>query len=310
VKAFLSRAFSTLTAAGARFSAAAGPQHAAAIAYRVLFSLAPLVIVLVSAFGLLLGNDELRDSVTGSLVDALPVDAAGGEDVEEAIESLATTAGSGAAGIASLIAFVWAASGMMSAVRGAIDRMTGETEGRPLARGKLLDLALVAAAAALVLLSVGIGFLAQYVNGLISKLAGLLGTQGDVAELTVSTLLSFSLWGITALLVYRFVPQRSPRLRDALAGALVTATALLMLSFVAELLYAKTTQWSLIYGSLTSLLVFLYSVYLFATALLFGAAVTAEWSQPREPGPSEPLAAKMRNVIRGLWVRRAGGDAR
>ena len=35
-------------------------QHAAAIAYRVLFSLAPLAIVLVSVFGLVLQNDEVR----------------------------------------------------------------------------------------------------------------------------------------------------------------------------------------------------------------------------------------------------------
>ena len=38
-------------------------QHAAGIAYRVLFSLVPLSIVLVAIFGIVLRNDDLRDDV-------------------------------------------------------------------------------------------------------------------------------------------------------------------------------------------------------------------------------------------------------
>ena len=38
-------------------------QHAAGIAYRVLFSLVPLSIVLVAIFGIVLRNDGLRDDV-------------------------------------------------------------------------------------------------------------------------------------------------------------------------------------------------------------------------------------------------------
>ena len=38
-------------------------QHAAGIAYRVLFSLVPLSIVLVAIFGIVLRNDELRNDV-------------------------------------------------------------------------------------------------------------------------------------------------------------------------------------------------------------------------------------------------------
>jgi hypothetical protein len=51
---------------------------------------------------------------------------------------------------------------------------------------------------------------------------------------------------------------------------------LLAISLASDLIYTRTMQWSVIYGSLTSLLVFLYSAYLFAAALLFGAAVAVE----------------------------------
>ncbi len=93
--------------------------------------------------------------------------------------------------------------------------------------------------------------------------------------------LVLALWIATALLLYRFVPAAKLRFRDALAGAIVTAVLLLGISLAGSLLYAKTTQWSLIYGSLASVLVFLYSVYLCANVLLFGGVVAAEWGQTR-----------------------------
>ena len=76
------------------------PLQAAGIAYRVLFSIVPLAIVLVSIFGLVLQDDEIRKNVVNSIVDFLPVSTAGRKDVEKALSSIATPAS--AAGLVSL----------------------------------------------------------------------------------------------------------------------------------------------------------------------------------------------------------------
>ena len=68
----ISRLIGVVSAAGSRYFAAGCPQHAAGIAYRVLFSLAPLAIVLVSVFGLVLQDDELREQFVDRVLDALP----------------------------------------------------------------------------------------------------------------------------------------------------------------------------------------------------------------------------------------------
>src|SRR5947208_1673617 len=117
-----------------RFFADRCPQQAAAIAYRVLFSAAPLAIVLVSIFGLVLQDDSVRHDVVTTIVDALPVSVAGRKDVQDAITAIATPAT--AAGLASLLLFAWAATGMMAAVRLGLERAMGVKESRPLARGK------------------------------------------------------------------------------------------------------------------------------------------------------------------------------
>jgi membrane protein len=287
----------SLAGAGGRYFSSGASDSAAGIAYRVLFSLAPLTVVLVSVFGLLLQNQELKDDVIHKVVSVLPVNS---HDVTGAIENIATPAS--AAGLISLLVLFWAASGMITAIRFGLERAMAIEEDRGIVRGKLFDLAVVAATALLVLASVGVGLVTQLVNSLVGELAGTIGLQGNVARVVVAKVLPVLLWTGTLLLVYRIVPAKRLPFRSTLAGALLTALMLLLISLVAGFIYSHATRWSFIYGSLTSVFVFLYSVYLFASAVLFGAAFAAEWSRPRPPDP-EPLMAKARRRIRALLHR-------
>ena len=49
------------------------PQHAAGMAYRIVFSLGPLAIVLAWLLGLVLREYGLRDDAIDEVVDLLPV---------------------------------------------------------------------------------------------------------------------------------------------------------------------------------------------------------------------------------------------
>jgi membrane protein len=297
MKEWARRLVAITSAAGSRYFSSGASDSAAGIAYRVLFSLAPLAVALTSIFGLLLQNSELEKDVTDKIVSVLPVK---GHNVSDAVHNIATPAS--AAGLVSLAVLAWAASGMMSAIRSGLERTMGVDDERGLVRGKLLDLAFVGATGILVLASVGIGLVTQVVDSLVAALASAVGVQADVAKLVVSRGLQVLLWTGTLLLVYRVVPARRPRLADALAGAVVTAVLLLGISLAAGFIYSHATRWSFIYGSLTSLFVFLYSVYLFASAMLFGAAFATEWSRPHPPD-TEPLRTKARRWFRGLFRR-------
>ncbi len=297
MKRTASRIAVSLGAAGSRYLSTGASDSAAGIAYRVLFSLAPLIVALASVFGLLLQNQELQNDVIDKLVSVLPVKS---EDVSTAIQNIATPAS--AAGLVSVIVLVWAASGMMAAVRSSLQRTMDVEDERGLVRGKLVDLALVASTAVLVLASVGIGLITPFLDSLVGVVAGAVGLQGTVAKAVVSRLLALVLWTATLLLVYRTVPTKRPRFADALAGAVVASVLLLAISLAAGFVYLHATKWSFIYGSLTSVFVFLYSVYLFASAMLLGAAFTTEWSRP-PPHDPEALSARARRWIRGLFHR-------
>ncbi len=274
------------------------PQHAAGIAYRVLFSLAPLTIVLVSIFGLVLQNDDLRQDVISWIVDLLPVDQEGSANIERAVTSIASPAS--ALGLISLAVFAWAATGMMAAIRTGLDTAM-EVERRPAARGKLVDFILVVAAGALVLVAVALSVISQVVGRLATDVAGAIGLHGGLVETLarsgIPVVVSFGV----VILLYRFVPAGELRVRDAVAGAFVTAVLLLLISAASAYIFQKTTRLSVIYGSITVALVFLYSVYLYASALLFGAEVAAAWSRPPD-GPGDPILVQVKRAALGLFV--------
>jgi membrane protein len=283
-----------------RFFADNCPQQAAGIAYRVLFSIAPLAIVLVSIFGLVLQDDSVRQDVVNAIVDALPVSAAGKKDVGRAVTGIATPAS--AAGLVSLLVFAWAASGMMTAIRGGLERAMDVTETRPAARGKLVDLLLIVGTAVLVLVTVGITLLGNLVQRTSGKLGELIGVGAGTLASTLVHAASFILSIVVVLLLYRFVPPRRLRFRDGLVGAVLTALLLRLIALGSGWIYERTTKLSVVYGSLTSALVFLYSMYLYSSALLLGAEVAAAWSRPQGTDGG-PILTQLKRGLLGLFVR-------
>jgi membrane protein len=288
-----------LIAAADRYFADRCPQHAAGIAYRVLFSIVPLAIVMVSIFGVILGNQQVHDLVVDTIAGALPSSAASHEDVAGALTAIASP--SGVLGLVTLVVFAWGATGMMASIRAGLEVALHVEQSRPMARGKLVDLALVVGAAALVLVTVGVTVLDRLAQHALRRLDAETGLSGTLLSAAIPRTLALVASVAIVMLLYRFVPGRRLRLLDALAGAVTTAILLLAISFASARIYEGVTRLSVVYGSLTAAFVFLYSVYLYASALLFGGQVAAAWSVPAEPGGDPPIV-QIKRAVRGLFT--------
>jgi uncharacterized BrkB/YihY/UPF0761 family membrane protein len=130
-----------------------------------------------------------------------------------------------------------------------------------------------------------------------------LGLDGGFVNVMTRVGAPLALSTLVVILLYRFVPSRRLRFRDAVAGAFVTALLLAAISAASAFVFDKATNLSVIYGSITAALVFLYSVYLYATAVLFGAVVASSWSRPPQ-GPGDPIVVQLKRAIVGLFVHR------
>ena len=273
------------------------PQYAAAVAFRVLFSLFPLTILLVSIFGLVLQDDEFRERVVNELLDVLPVSESGRQDVESSIEQIASPFS--AIGLVSLIALLWGASGMMASIRVGLEAALKVERGRPAARAKLVDFVLVGASGLLVLTVIAIATLAAFFGRAADYVSDRIGVE-VITTPTGALLqdgLQLALLAVMTLLLYRYVPAgRLPR-RAALAGAIFTAIGIWGASKLLVLLL-DLVRYNVIYGSLAGVMTFLFFVYVVALILLLGAEFAYAWSQPAGPGP--PVSAQLKGFLRGL----------
>src|SRR6188474_1233728 len=273
-------------------------QYAASIAYRVLFSLFPLTIFLVSIFGLVLQDDELRQRVIAELVEILPVSESGQTNVAKSIEGIATPLS--ALGFVSLIALFWGASGMMASIRIGLEAALKVDRGRPAARAKLVDFALVALSGLLVIVVVGLSAFAAFFGRLVDRIAESIGVTAPSGWLLRDGL-QLLLVAVMALLLYRFVPARKLRPRAAIAGALLTAVGTWGATKVLAFVFGDFSRYNLIYGSLAGVMTFLFFVYVVALILLLGAEFAYAWSQPPGP-PGPPARERILGSIRGLFV--------
>jgi membrane protein len=275
------------------------PQYAAAIAYRVLFSLFPLTIVLVSIFGLVLQDDDLREQVITDLLDVLPVSESGQDSVRDSIEGIASPLS--AIGLVSLVALLWGASGMMASIRIGLEAALKVERGRPAAHAKLIDLVLVGVAGLLVLVVIGLSAFAAFFSRVLTRAVEYVGVDAAPSGAFVQDGLQLALLGVTAFALYRIVPAAHLRARAALAGAIFAAIFIWGSAKLLAVLF-DFTRYNLIYGSLAGVMTFLFFVYVAALLLLLGAEFAYAWSQPPGP-PGPPLRTQIFGAVRGLFLR-------
>ena len=283
-----------------------GTQLAAAISYRVLFSLVPFLALALSLLDLVL-SAESESRLDQWIAGLVP----GDSELEESLSRMLASTGAAAsvAGLVALIGLLWSASGMASTVRTALATVWEEERPRPYLRAKLVDLALVFLGVALVLTAFVANLALQLLTSYGAELAEWLGLDRIDARLLGSLGQTIVVLGITVLAllaVYRLAPN-GPSVRELLPGAIVGAVAVHLAVVGFSLYVGLMTSFEEIYGTLGSIFGFLFLVYLVAGAIVLGAELVAAWpdaARAREPsGPPLPLAARLRGAARGLVSR-------
>lgn len=264
--------------AAAGYTRHATSQLAAAISYRVLFSLVPLAAFIVAIADVLL-PDELRNAVARWLVSVVPGRALD-PSVEQALTGSRITPTVAAA--ISLAILLWAASAMMAAIRIAFRVIWENDRRRPYVQSKLLDFALVLGVGLLAVASLGATLLVQVLAEIGHDLSRAFGTDtlgaflATAAEVLTSTGLTL---GVLVVL-YRTVPPVAPRLGAVWLPALLASIGFHVATAVYALYLARWGDVVALYGPLAAVLGFLLVVYVGVIVILLGAELVAAWPEP------------------------------
>lgn len=246
---------------------------AAAIAFHVLFSVFPLVLLITVIVGRSLRDPEVRARIVDGLMSTLPLEPAARDQVDRLL-----TAGAGnlaALGVLGAVALVWSSSGMLGSVRGSMElAWEGWGGTRPFVRGKLVDAILLTALVTLILSSFVLGVLAGFLPALPAKALDQPGLPHDVLlalRSWIAPISSLLATFVVMLLAYKFLPRPRPALRYAASAALLGAVLFEVARRGFEYYITSVARYDLVYGSIGSVIALLFFVYLSALILLFGA---------------------------------------
>jgi len=262
------KAYATGRATFAGYGRHAGSQLAAGLAYRVLFSLVPLLALVVSLLDIFLPA-HTRTSIVHWLLGAIP-----GSQVESAVDKSAAHAGT-TAPLVTVIAIgvlLWAATGMMGSIRTAF-RVIWERPGATYVRGKLRDFLVVGLAALLILVAFGVSLVAQIVAQAGKNVSDAIGWRGGAT--VFGTLVEVGAGLAVAFLAFYVLYTVVPPVRERFAlvwpAALLAAAAVEVLIRGFAFYATHFTSYNKIYGSLGVVFIFLFLLYLLAMIVLLGA---------------------------------------
>lgn len=255
-------------------------QLAAAIAYRVLFSLVPLT-AFFSAVAAALLPERQRSAVSDWLLGLAP-----GSALDPSVEHALTGSRTAPtiAGLVALLLLLWSASAMMASIRTAFRVIWENNLRRTYVRSKLLDLTLVLGVGLIAVASFGATLLAQVVAELGHDLRHVLGggTEGDVLASILDVLSSAALTFGVLVVLYRTVPPIRPRWRAIWPPALLCTVGFHLATAGYAFYLANYGDVTAVYGPLSAVLGFLLVVYIGVLVILLGAELVAAWPEKHE----------------------------
>jgi membrane protein len=263
-----------LKEASTQWVADKAPRLGAALAYYTIFSLAPLLVIVIGVAGIVFGHDAAQGQIAAQ-VEKL-VGHQGGEAIQTMVQS-ASKPGRGLLGtVLGAVMLLFGAAGLFGQLQDALNTVWGvqPKSGRGvwgIIRDRFLSFSMVLGVAFLLLVSL-------IVSSALAAIGGLLGDwQTGSIGLAVTTL--FDLLVITTLfaLIYRFLPDAIIAWRDVWLGAALTAALFTLGKFLIGLYLGQAGVGSA-YGAAGSLAVLLIWLYYSAQIFLFGAELTKAYA--------------------------------
>ena len=249
---------------------------AAALAFQALLALAPILLVLLSAAGRLLGQETARRS----LMDAAVRFAGPGADqiVSNFLDLITEMRGYAAGTILGVVLLLFFGSSFFAQLRAALDSIW-EVKPKGLGRalfGRLLSYLETVIAVGAAVLILGAGALRAVVWPVLAR-------TGEVGALAWSAWTRFGTFAMTCALLgaaFRYIPDVRPRpgWASVLAGALPAALALGVAGEFFSFIIGRSAVASL-YGAAGSVIMFLLWVQYSAWIVLFGAEISRAWDE-------------------------------
>jgi membrane protein len=247
-------------------------ETAAALAFYSLFSLAPLIIVIVAIAGLFFSDAEVQAALIARIRELI------GAETATLVETIISNTTNEESNVLSLIVggtlITIGATTAFAHLYSALNRIwnLGETDTSAMLKvlkGRLLSFAFLIVIGMMLVVSLGFSAALATSTEFLSRRLGIDTSFWNGLEIAIS-------YGVTTLLVaviYKYLPDTRVAWLDSMLGALVAALLFGLSKFLIRLYVAQMSPESS-FGAAGSVVVFMLWIYCASLIVLVGAEVT------------------------------------
>jgi membrane protein len=252
-------------------------KFSASLAYYTIFSLAPLLVLVIALAGIFLGEEAIRGQIFGQINGLVGNQAA--KQIQDMIKSVGLSGKTSTALIIGIVTLIIGATSIFTEIQDSVN-IIWRVKPKPkrgwlkLLKDRLLSSSLVVSLGFLLMVSLVVNGIVLALSDQLTRLVPGLGIYIISAiNFIISTAVVTLLFGV----IFKVLPDAKIDWKDVRWGALFTGL-LFMLGRYGIGLYIDTSGTSSTYGAAGSLIVILLWIYYTSAILYFGAEFTQAYA--------------------------------
>lgn len=250
-----------------------GMKLSASLSYYTLFSLGPVLVVIMSLAGIFFGKDAVQGKVYGQIKEVVGSDAA--LQVQNIIANIQHIDGGVTGAIVGIALLIVGATSVFSEIQSSINyiwsiRSKPEKGWLKILINRLISFSLVISCAFILLVSL---FISAILDIMSDRLQQYFHNLTVELFYVVNSLMIFAVVGTLFAIIFKVLPDASIRWRDVVVGAAFTAILFMIGKFLIGF-YLGNSHVGQTYGTAAAVIVILTWVYYSSIILYFGAEFT------------------------------------
>jgi membrane protein len=247
------------------------------LAYYTVFSMAPLLIVIISLCGLFLGREAVEGKIYSQLAGFVGSDTAA--QLQDMIKNASLAGKSKMAAIIGAVTLLVGATSIFAEIQDSINSIWG-LKPKPkrgwlkILQNRVLSFSVVIGLGFLLLVSLSVS---SVIDGFSTRLTAHFPGVAIVVFYIFNILITFSVTSLIFGVIFKVLPDGDIKWKDVLAGAMATAL-LFMLGKFGISFYISKSQVGSTYGAAGSLVILLLWIYYSSLILYFGAELTKAYA--------------------------------
>ena len=248
-------------------------KYGASLSYYTVFSLAPMLIIIIGICGLLFGKEAVQGQVYSEIKDLVGSDAA--LQIQDTIKNIHFTKDTPLATVTSVIILLIGGTGIFGEIQDSLNRIWGlkvktKKTWWKLILSRLLSFSIIISLGFVLMVSLLLNALIAIVG---NRLNNIFSGVGKVFIPVIDNLLTFFITTLLFAIIFKVLPDAKIKWKDVTIGAFITAI-LFTLGKIGIGLYLGQSNMATIYGAAGSVIIIMVWAYYSSVILYLGAEVT------------------------------------